>query len=71
MRVAKHVLRAAVEGTDIEFVIFADRLHAVAILIRPEDWEALRLLNEWIGPAPMTGDGAIPISELVTEEIVV
>lgn len=71
VRVSKYVLRAVVEGTDIEFVIFADRPYTVAALIRPEDWEALRLLNEWLGPAPMTRDGAIPILELVTEEIVV
>ena len=62
---------ATANAWGIEFVIFADRPYTVAALIRPEDWEALRLLNEWLGPAPMTRDGAIPILELVTEEIVV
>lgn len=70
VRVSKYVLRAAAQETDIQFVVFADRPYAVAILIRPEDWEALRLLHEWLGPAPQN-TSSIPLTELVTKEIVV
>ena len=66
VRISRVALRAAVQATDIEFVVVDAGLFAILACVRPEDVDALLLLDEWIRPVVIP---RVHMDELVTEEI--
>ena len=68
VRISRVALHAAVQTTDIEFVVVDADAGPFAILacVRPEDVDALLLLDEWVRPVVIP---RVHMDELVTEEI--